>query len=250
MLQIELHNGIDMNTQEANSKPSFFKKITYIDGIYPVLEANVIQNPNRIFSVPLVGILIKLLLLIPVFIEILLLFIWFFVAVALINSFVVLATGKYWPHAYRFTLGLLKLGVKTEFYFLGLTDKYPWFGLNIDDEFKLDIVIPERSKRLYAIPLLGGAIRIVLLIPYFVFSGIISNAAFIGAYLLAWALVLFKGRYPEGIFELTRDAIRVNTSISAYLAGLSDRYPSFYISMTHDKIKLILIAASIIAISF
>lgn len=235
-----------MNTQGANSKPSFFKKITYTDGIYPVLEANVIQNPNRIFAVPLVGILIKLLLLIPVFIEILLLYIWFLVAVMLINPFVVLVTGKYWPHAYRFTLGMFKLAVKTSFYLDGLTDKYPWFGFNIDDKFKLDIIMPESSKRLYAIPILGGVIRIVLLIPYLVFFGIISNAALIGVYLLAWAVVLFKGRYPEGIFELTRDFIRVNTSVSAYFAGLSDRYPSFYISMAHDKIKLILIAVSIL----
>lgn len=235
-----------MDTQAANSKPSFFKKITYTDGIYPVLEANVIQNPNRIFAVPLVGILIKFLLLIPVFIEILLLYIWYSFVVILINPFVVLATGKYWQHAYRFTLGMFKLAVKTEFYFYGLTDKYPWFGFNIDDGFKLDIIMPESSKRLYAIPILGGAIRIILLIPYFVFSGIISNAALIGVSLLAWAVVLFKGRYPEGIFELARDSVRVNTSVGAYFAGLSDRYPSFYISMAHDKIKLILIAISII----
>lgn len=239
-----------METQEANSKTSFFKKITYTDGIYPTLEASVIQNPNRIFAVPLVGISIKIILLIPVFIEILLLSIWVFFTVTLINPFVVLATGKYWQHAYYFALGMLKLYFKTLFYFYGLTDKYPWFSFNIDDNFKLDIIMPESSKRLYAIPILGGAIRIVLLIPYFVFVGIISNAALIGAYLLAWPIVLFKGRYPEGIFELARDSIRAGTSFNAYSFGLSDRYPSFYISMTHNKIKLILIAVSIILIAW
>lgn len=235
-----------MDAQETNSKPSFFKKITYTDGIYPVLEASVIQSPNRIFAVPLIGILIKFFLLIPVFIELLLLYIWFLFAVMLINPFVVLATGKYWQHAYRFALGMFKLNVKIGFYLYGLTDKYPWFGFNIDDKFKLDIIMPESSKKLYAIPILGGAIRIVLLVPYFVFFSIISNAALIGVFLLAWAIVLFKGRYPEGIFELARDSVRVNVSVGAYFAGLSDRYPSFYISMAHDKIKLILIAISII----
>lgn len=235
-----------MNTQEANSNPSFFKKITYTDGIYPTLEASVIQNPNRIFAVPLVGISIKSFLLFPVLIELLLLYIWFLFVVMLINSFVVLATGKYWQHAYRFALGMLKLNVKIGFYIYGLTDKYPGFGFDIDDKFNLDIIMPERSKRLYAIPILGGVIRIILLIPYFVFFSIISNAALIGVYLLAWAIVLFKGRYPEGIFELARDSTRVTISVAAYFAGLSDKYPSFYISMAHDKIKLILIAASIL----
>lgn len=67
-----------------------------------------------------------------------------------------------------------------------------------------------------------------------------------GIYILAWIMVLFRGQYPEGIFELTRDSTRISMSQIAYLAGLSDRYPSFYASMTHNRIKLILIGTSII----
>lgn len=230
----------------VSSQPSFFKKITYTEGIYPVLTAEAIQNPNRLFAIPLLGILIKAILLIPVGVELFFLFIYGLIVVWLINPWVVLFTGQYWSHAYNFLLGMIRLMTKVSFYFFGLTDKYPWFGFNINDKFTLDIQKPENPKRLYGIPIVGGLIRIVLVIPYIIFEQIVSQAAGIGAYLLAWAVVLFKGRYPAGIFELARDSIRVNVASWAYFSGLSDRYPSFYISMTHDKIKLILLGISII----
>lgn len=235
-----------MEDSPGSSRPSFFKKITYTEGIYPDLKAEVIQNPNRLFAIPLLGILIKVFLLIPVFIESFFLSMWFLLVVTLINPWVVLFTGRYWSHAYNFALGMLRLTTKISFYLSGLTNKYPWFSLSINDKFTLDISRPENSKRLYAIPVLGGFIRIILLIPYVVFNQIVSQAAGIGVFFLAWAVVLFKGRYPEGIFELARDSNRVNMAFWAYFSGLSDRYPSFYISMTHDKIKLILLAISII----
>lgn len=229
----------------ASSQPSFFKKITYTEGIYPDLKAEVIQNPNRFYAFPLIGLLVKQIILIPVLIEAFLLSIWWAIVVMLVNPFTVLFTGKYWRHAYQVTVGLMKLWTKTIFYMGGLTDKYPGFGFSINDKFSFDIPYPEKPRRLYAIPILGELIRLVLLIPYGIFANIINNAAIIGAYLLAWAVVLFKGRYPEGIFELTRDSTRTTMSQMAYFAGLSDRYPSFYISMAHDKIKLILIGISI-----
>lgn len=235
-----------MGNTQVSSQPSFFEKITYTEGIYPVLTAETIQNPSRLFAVPVLGFLIKVILSIPIFFEVLFLLIWGLIVVSLINPWVVLFTGRYWPHAYNFSLGMIRLITKVSFYFFGLTDKYPWFSFNINDKFTLDIQKPENPKRLYAIPIIGGLIRTVLAIPYIIFEQIVSQAAGIGAYLLAWAVVLFKGRYPEGIFELARDSIRVNVASWAYFSGLSDRYPSFYISMTHDKIKLILLGISII----
>lgn len=231
-------------------KESFFKKITYTAGIYPVLNATSIQNPNRFYAVPLLGILSKIILLIPIYIMLIFVGIWWLIAVMLINPFVILFSGKYWQSAYSINLGLLRMSAKINFYLFGLTNKYPGFNLTINDEYSLDIPYPENPKKIFAIPLIGFIIRIVLLIPYLIFESIISQAAAIGTFLLAWAVVLFKGKYPEGLFELARDSIRVSISTNAYLTGLSDRYPSFYISMNHDKIKIILIAIAIILNGF
>ncbi len=225
---------------------SFFKQITYTEGIYPKFSIDYIQNPSKVYAIPLLGILIKAIALIPVVIIMAFVAIWWFIAVWLINPFVVLMTEKYWLPAYNVSLSLIKMSVKATSYMYGLTDKYPGFDFNLPEGMSLDLPMPEKPRRLYAIPLVGIIVRFVFLIPYFIFSQIISQAATIGVFLLAWAGVLFQGKYPEGIFELARDHIRVGASSYAYMAGLSDRYPSFYISMAHDKIKIILIAIAII----
>lgn len=225
---------------------SFFKKITYTDGICPDFKISLIQNPSRFFAVPILGILVKIVLLIPLAIVFIFLGIWLLLAVMLVNPLIVLFTGKYWAHAHNFSVGYLRLTTKLTCYLYGLTDKYPGFNFGNQDNLTFEIPLNQNPKRLYAIPLIGGLIRFVLLIPYLIFENILASAASIGAFLLAWAMVLFTGKYPEGIFELARDAIRINASVMAYILGLSDRYPSFYISMAHDKIKLILIALAII----
>lgn len=241
---------MDGQPQENQPQESFFKKITYTQGIYPILNAASIQNPSRFYAAPILGIFIKLILLIPVYFELIFIGIWWSIAVILINPFVVLFTNKYWQSAYWINLGYLRMITKISFYLFGLTNKYPGFNLTINDNYSLDIPYPENPKKIFAIPLIGFLIRIILLTPYLIFESIISQAAAIGTFLLAWAVVLFKGRYPEGLFELARDSIRVSISANAYLTGLSDRYPSFYISMNHDKIKIILIAIAIIFSGF
>jgi len=241
---------MDGQPQDTQPKESFFKKITYTQGIYPILNATPIQNPSRFYAVPILGILVKFILLIPVYLEMIFVGIWWGIAVMLINPFVVLFTGKYWRSAYSINLGYLRMTTKISFYLFGLTNKYPGFNLTINDNYSLDIPYPENPRKLFVIPLIGILIRTILLIPYFIFGSIVSQAAAMGTFVLAWAVVLFKGRYPEGIFELARDSIRVSISTNAYMTGLSDRYPSFYISMNHDKIKIILIAIAIIFSGF
>lgn len=228
------------------SEGSFFKKITYTSGIYPALSIEYIKNPHKLFAIPLLGILIKVILVLPIFVEMIFLTLWLFIVVVLINLWVVLFSGQYWIYAHQFSLGFLKLSTKTSFYLYGLTDQYPGFDFQTPAGLSLDIPLNDHPNKLYAIPFLGGLIRALLLIPFFVFENIIGQAAAMGVFILAWAVVLFKGRFPEGIFELARDSTRVGVSTSAYMLGLSDRYPSFYISMKHDKIKLILIALAII----
>ncbi len=225
---------------------SFFKQVTYTQGLYPTFKADQIKNPNKLYAVPAFGLLIKLIMLIPVMVEVLALGIAVLALTILINPFVVLITGKYWKTAYDVSLGFLRLGARSSSFLYGLTDKYPGFDWQSNIEIKLDLAQNDNPNKLFAFPVLGGVVRYVFLIPYFIFSGIINQAATIGIFLLAWAVVLFKGEYPEGIFELARDSIRVSSSSAAYALGISDRYPSFYLNMDHDKIKIILIVLAII----
>lgn len=213
--------------------------------IYPSISAELIKDPSKFYANPIVGIFVKTILLFPVAIEIgFLSSVGVFISIA--NSFVVLVKGKMWGDAYKFYIGLFRLIVKNSFFLYGFTNKYPGFTLDIQDNFKLDIEYPKTSNRFLAIPIFGGLARIILLIPFAIFTYIIQMASTLGIYLIAWAFVLFKGRYPETMFELGRDYMRLNLAIYSYLLGIKDNYPSFEISWNHKREKIILIAVAVI----
>lgn len=207
--------------------------------VYPVININRPEKPNRFYAIPLIGILVKIIILIPVAFWLAILgFGGFFVSI--INAIVVLFSGKYWKLAFNYNLGLMRLYIKTAFFLQGLTDKYPGFSRSINDNYSVDLIFPQHPSRLFAIPLIGALLRIILLIPYFVYQNVLSNASNVGV-VASFFPVLFMGRYPESTFELARDSVRVSQATFVYMAGISDKYPSFRISWNHKVIKIILI---------
>lgn len=209
--------------------------------IYPHLVVANNEKPNKLFAFPLIGILIKIILLLPVLLELFLLILVSLFVIS-INWFVISFTGKYWTSAYTFFLGLMRLGTKIRLYVWGITDKYPGFTFDTKGLFELDIPKPEKPNKWLAIPFVGIAIRAVLLIPYSIFDDVLDRASSI-AMVMSWFAVTFKGKFPESLYEFERDSLRVSLASSSYLLGLSDKYPSFSISMTHQTIKLLLIIA-------
>src|SRR5688572_98132 len=95
-------------------------------GTYPLLSVRRIEQPNRLWAFPLLGIVVKSIILIPVFIWLYLVSIAAII-VLIINSFVVLFTGRYWDTAYTLGLGLMRLSTKVVFFMAGLTDRFPGF---------------------------------------------------------------------------------------------------------------------------
>jgi hypothetical protein len=215
--------------------------------VYPQLNARPIESPNRFWAIPFVGFIAKAIMLIPVFI------LFYLLALAagllvLINGFVVFFTGDYWPPAYTLSLALLRVQAKIGFYMCGLTDRYPGFSVDIptDELFSLDIAMPTSPSRGFAIPVLGGIARAVLIIPFAIWTEIVAFAAFL-AVVVAWVPVLTAGRYPVTLFELVRDGTRLYLSYSCYFAGLSDKYPSFAISMNNPGVKVLFLVFGFIS---
>jgi len=131
-------------------------------------------------------------------------------------------------------------------YMGGLTDTYPSFGSKIQDSgITFDYTKPEKSSRLFAIPLLGLVLRYLLLLPFMTYVSYIGFAAMLGRIIGSFS-VLFKGKYPESIHEFSTDAFRLNASYLLYFSGMSDKYPSFGISLRHPMKKFLLIAAVVI----
>lgn len=216
--------------------------------MYPDLKIDINKTPKKLYAIPLGGIVLKGFMLIPVFIIMMGLGLAYLVVTVLINPFVVLFTGKYWQSAYNLNIGLLRYSSKMIFFLYGLTDKYPGFNLETDG-FTLDMPMPESPNRLFAIPVLGGVVRIILLIPFYVYYYVVYYAAYSAILLTGWFFVLFQGRYAETLYELGRDSTRLSLSMSAYMSGLSDKYPSFEISWNHKNIKIaLMILASLLLI--
>lgn len=213
---------------------------------YPLFEVTHIQNPSRLYAIPLLGGLIKLVMCIPQYFMLFGVALAWLVVTVLINPFVVLFTGKYWSASYSVTLSLLRLNAKVMLFFFGLTDKYPGFNFQVNSDFELEIPLPEKPSRLFAVPLLGGFVRFILLIPYFLYQMVIEYAVLIGVLFGASFVVLFTGKYPESVYELARDYTRITLATNVYVSGLKDSYPSFWISMNHKNIKIALIVLAVL----
>lgn len=184
-----------------------------------------IQNPNRLWALPVVGGTVKYIIVLPVAFWLL------FVSIAAIvlsyiNAFHVLVTGRYWEPAYALAVGSMRLSAKANCFVLGLSDTYPGFALASSDEVRVEIAIPAQPNRLLAFPFFGGIFRLLVLVPFFIFLFVFGLLVWL-VFWVAWIPVLLIGQYPEGLFNLMVYVQRLQLRLSAFTFGLSDRYPLF-----------------------
>jgi Domain of unknown function (DUF4389) len=181
--------------------------------------------------------LVKWLLLIPHFVV--LLFLWIaFVLLSVGALFAILFTGRYPRRIFDFNLGVLRWTWRVSFYgysALG-TDRYPPFTLGPEPGYAatLEIDYPERLSQprvlvkwwLLAIPhylvlsLFAGGWG------YHVAGGLIGLLVVIAAITL-----LFRNRYPRGIFDFVMGMNRWTFRVIAYAALMRDEYPPFRLDM-------------------
>ncbi len=196
--------------------------------IYPVTVRGELTEPpsNALW-------LIKWLLAIPHYI--ILAFLWIaFIIVWIIAFFAILFTGKYPKGLFDFNVGVLRWSWRVGFYSyqaLG-TDKYPPFTLESVDDYPadLEVVYPERLSQ--------GLVLVkwwLLAIPHYIIvwlfqggyggrggGGLVSILAIIAAIIL-----LFTGKYNEGIFHFVIGMNRWSYRLYAYVSLMTDEYPPF-----------------------
>lgn len=210
--------------------------------MYPNIKIERNKKPNRWYAIPLLGIFVKLILVIPVGIEL-----WFLGMIqflfSILNSLNIFFRGRYWKMAYDLNLGMMQLQTNVAFFLFGLTDTYPGFSLKTTD-YQLTMDFNKTPSRVLATPLLGVLFRFVLMIPYLIVRQVIALAAFL-AILVGWIWVLFSGTYPETVYEIARDSVRVEQAATMYFFGMSDSYPSWWISLKHKTLKIILLVLAI-----
>jgi hypothetical protein len=189
--------------------------------------------------------LFKWLLAIPHYVV--LFFLWIaFAVLTVVAFFAILFTGRYPRAIFDFTSGVLRWTWRVGYYgysALG-TDRYPPFTLSDVPDYpaRLQIDYPSQLSRglvlvkwwLLAIPhylvigiLLGGG-------PYlsYRFGGsgwtAIEGGGLIGLLvLIAGVALLFTGRYPRDLFDLTIGLNRWVYRVAGYATLMTDQYPPF-----------------------
>jgi hypothetical protein len=186
---------------------------------------------SRFWAIPLLGILAKLIILIP---HLILLYVLQAVVrlLQLILWIPVLFGGHYPLWGYALVGGTIRWSTRVTAFLFGLTDEYPPFTFRSVSEdgrvytVQVRIEIPPHHNRFWAIPLLGLVIKLIILIPHLIILSILGSVIELVS-LVLWIPVLFGGHYPGWGYQLVGGTVRWSTRVLAYLDGLTDRYPPF-----------------------
>jgi len=179
--------------------------------------------------------LVKWILIIPHLVV--LFFMWIaFIAITVVAFFAIVFTGKYPRGMFGFNVGVMRWTWRVGFYSYSAlgTDRYPPFSLESRDyPANLEVEYPERLSR--------GLVFVktwLLAIPHYIVMAFLSGGAGprsgggLNGVLVIFAAVvlLFRGRYPQDIYDLVIGLNRWSFRVVAYAALMRDEYPPFRLS--------------------
>jgi Domain of unknown function (DUF4389) len=183
--------------------------------MYPIsYEADFNPTPNRwttffriILAIPWIIVLYVYLILV-IFTH---LFAW--VAVVVL--------GRYPQWLYNFNSGVVRYTIRFYAWAYLQTDVWPPFGIADDPSYPIRVNVPppmERQSRLKAF------FRIILILPMLIVTYAI-NYIHLGAAVLAWLTIVFRGYLPEGVNSMMTFVNGFYARVFGYYALLTDDYP-------------------------
>jgi hypothetical protein len=146
--------------------------------------------------------------------------------VGIINFWSILITGKMIRSMFDFQLNLMRWSLRVNARLMNLSDGYPAFGMTHNDaDVVLDIEYPETSNRVSVLLRAMFGIWYVLIPHAFLLFFLQIGVMFVR--MIAFWVVLFTGKYPEGMHAYMVGVIRWNIRVSAFMSYLTDTYPPF-----------------------
>jgi hypothetical protein len=183
--------------------------------MYPVTyEAHYVRERNRLttFFRPILAIpwaIVAIIYGIAVFV------------VVIIAWFALLILGRYPDWAYNFNSGALRYYVRFNAWAFLQTDAWPPFGFGPDPSYPLRLQVAPRGESQSRLKTL---FRIILAIPL-VFVTIGINYLRLGAVVVAWLTIVFRGYQPAGVHNALVFIYGWSARAWAYILLLRDEYP-------------------------
>jgi hypothetical protein len=203
---------------------------------YPVnISYDRVASINRLWGIPIIGVAVRWVLLIPHFVVLFLLGI--VAAFQLLFTWIpILLLGRFPGWGYRWIGGLLGWTYRVQAYATLMTPTYPPFSLDGEGHpvvVRFDEGV--RINRLWGIPLLGLFVRALLLIPHYLVLALLAIlVAFVAMF--TWIPVLLLGRQADFVYTVVGGYNRWLLRVNAYLLRMVDRYPPF--SLGEDDPRL------------
>jgi hypothetical protein len=193
---------------------------------YPVrVEFDESEPINRLWGIPILGHLVRALILVPHFLVISVLG----VLVGLLQLVVwipVLLQGRYPQWGYDLVGGLYRYSTRVTAYWALLTDRYPPFWVKGDHPVTVEYDETARINPLWGIPLFGIWLRAILAIPHYIVLWFLGIG--VGLVLLvSWIPVLVNGRMADWGYTIIGGWLRWTMRVTAYVLLLTSDYPPF-----------------------
>lgn len=194
--------------------------------IYPMITTfDETVTMSRLWGIPLLGVMIRWILLIPHFIVLT----FYGLVVALLQLVVwipVLVNGRYPAWGYAIVGGFIRWTTRVQAYAILAAAAYP--PLSTGGRHDVDVRWDESQAiaRWAGIPLLGVWIRSILLIPHLVILYFLGIA--VGALgFVTWIPVLLTGRYADWAYRIIGGYVRWQNRTLCYAFLMTGPYPPF-----------------------
>lgn len=158
---------------------------------------------------------------------------WFIVAffygigafvATIIAWFAIVFTGNYPQGLYDFNVGFIRFAARVNAFYYLLTDEFPPFDGDEHREYPIRTLI-EPPKAEYS--RMKTLFRIILLIPVYILTYVMSLIVGVVG-LIAWLVIVFTGKLPEGLYKPMRIASAYMTKALAYYMLLTEDFPPFW----------------------
>jgi hypothetical protein len=193
---------------------------------YPVhLSVGPDEGQNRLWGIPIFGIAVRWIILIPHLILLFFLGIGIYLF-AIVNWIPVLINGRQASWGYSLAEAYFTLSARVGMYLSLVTGKYPPIGWSGDHPVNVSFERGEPQNRLWGVPFFGVFVRWILLIPHFIVIGILSIVVGL-LFLVNWIPVLLNGRQSSAIVNFMVGFYRWTFRVLAYGLLLTGKYPPF-----------------------